>query len=259
LQAFVAAHTMGAEAGVRAAATRQQSKPSQAKCVVRDSPCAINVAVVTDCPQRRRELDTWLRDPYVLLVWHQSLEQLRNANRPALVVLERAMLRNVERELFRLRHCWPTVEIAVVGAAGERDVAALLDAGADDAILASTPACVSRLRAVARRTRTQVRMSDVSLGDLRLDRERRRVSCSGRPLALTLTEWSILECLVTREPWVVHVETINEMVWDGMLDDQRRRLIRVFVSGLREKLAMSSRIEIVTHRGQGYAIRERRH
>jgi DNA-binding response OmpR family regulator len=217
----------------------------------------INVAVVTNCPERRRELDTWLQDPSVVLVWHRSLDQLRVARRPAVVVLERAMLRNAERELLRLRHCWPTVEIAVVGASGERDIAALLDAGADDAMLATSPACVSRLRALARRSRTQARIAELVVGGLRLDRERQRAYCDGQPLALTQTEWAILACLVARQPQTVTVETINATVWDGALDDQRRRLIRVFVSSLRDKLAASTQIEIVTRRGEGYAIGER--
>jgi two-component system OmpR family response regulator len=218
---------------------------------------AISIAVVTNCPWRRRELDTWLRDPCVVLVWHPSLEELRDAHCPALVVLERAVLRNVERELFQLRRRWPTVDIAVVGAAGDRDVAALLDAGADDAMPATTQACVARLRALARRSRARAKVSQLAVGDLRLDRERRRAYCGTQLLALTSTEWEVLECLVMRHPWTVDVETINATVWEGALDDQRRRLIRVFVSCLREKLATSDLTEIVTRRGRGYAIQQR--
>jgi DNA-binding response OmpR family regulator len=215
------------------------------------------IAIVTNCLVRRRQLRQWLSDPCLVLAWYSSLEHACDSQAPALVVLERGILRNACREFLHLRRRWPSADIAVIGALGDDDIAALLDAGADDAMPGSTRACASRLYALARRSRTHQATSALAVGDVVLDCERRRASCGGQPLSLTPTEWSILKCLMARHPRIVDVQTINATAWEDPVDDQRRRLIRVYVSGLRAKLERSRHLQIVTRRREGYALQLR--
>jgi hypothetical protein len=66
LRAPVVPRTLSAAASVRDAATRPSSQSVVGESVGHVTPCSINVAVVTNCPERRRELDTWLQDPDAL-------------------------------------------------------------------------------------------------------------------------------------------------------------------------------------------------
>jgi DNA-binding response OmpR family regulator len=219
-----------------------------------DRPVA-SIAIVTDCVSRRRALEASLSDTQVALSWHGSLAAVSGESCPALVLLERALLRSPGLEMLLLRQRLRDVEIAVIGARSESDIAFLLDAGADDAMVGHSRACTARLNALARRARARRTGDRGAFGDLVLDRSRRRASVGDLRLALSPTEWAILECLLAHHPAIVTPASINASVWSDALDDHRRRLIRVHLSALRTKLRASRSVRIVTRRGSGYGIR----
>jgi DNA-binding response OmpR family regulator len=157
----------------------------------------------------------------------------------------------------RIRKRWPTVIIVVVNAAGEADVARLLDAGADDAVAASSPVLPSRLHALTRRARTLNAGARIAVGDILFDRESRRVWCAGREVELTRTEEAFLDCLFWHSPRTVGVTTLTDFVWGADVTPDKRSMVRVYIGYLRAKLKASRRVVIRTVRGVGYTFTPR--
>jgi DNA-binding response OmpR family regulator len=134
-----------------------------------------------------------------------------------------------------------------------------LTVGADDYVVKPFyPKEISaRINAVARRARAQtagVTSEELVFGDLRIDREARRVTVAGKEVELTKTEFGLLDAITSR-PNVVHTrETLREKVWGANWfgDDH---VVDVHIANLRKKIdsvGRASRIETV--RGVGFRL-----
>jgi DNA-binding response OmpR family regulator len=178
-------------------------------------------------------------------------------SRPDVMVIDREIAAAVESRIRRMRRRWPTIEIVVVNARDDTEVEALLDAGADDAIEASSPVLAARLHARARRARTVNAGARIAVGDVVFDRESRRVWCAGHEVEMTPKEHALLDCLFWYAPEPVGVSTISDFVWGDGLLARRRGLVEVYVGYLRRKLSTSRAVEIRTVRGVGYQFQPR--
>lgn len=129
-----------------------------------------------------------------------------------------------------------------------------LDQGADDYLVKPFDfgELLARLRALQRRS-TTVQQPELTVGDLRFDPATRQVRVAGRPIALTATEFGILELLVRRSPAVVPRRTIAMQVWDDEADAMGSNTIDVHLARLRAKLA-GGQLQIETVRSVGYRI-----
>jgi DNA-binding response OmpR family regulator len=87
--------------------------------------------------------------------------------------------------------------------------------------------------------------------DVVLDRSRRRVSRSGRPISLTRKELGVLEELLTADGAVVSAERLLEKVWDEHADPFSNT-VSVTMARLRRKLGVPPLIETVV--GSGYRL-----
>ena len=87
--------------------------------------------------------------------------------------------------------------------------------------------------------------------DLVVDRGRRRVSRSGRPVPLTRKELGVLEVLLVADGGVVSAEQLLDQVWDEFADPFTNA-VAVTVMRLRRKLGDPPVIETVI--GGGYRI-----
>ena len=110
------------------------------------------------------------------------------------------------------------------------------------------------MRALQRRPRG-VDAPVIARGDLALDPVRREVYVAGRPVALTATEYAILELLMRRSPAVVDRKAIAEHAWHDETDPLGSNAIDVQLSRLRAKLPAAG-VRIVTVRGAGYRLEE---
>jgi two-component system phosphate regulon response regulator PhoB len=134
-----------------------------------------------------------------------------------------------------------------------------LATGADDYIVKpfSVPELSARVRALLRRALPE-RLADVlSFGDLEVDREKKRVSRSGRPIDLGPTEYRLLEFLMERPGRVFSREQLLDGVWgsDVYIDE---RTVDVHVGRLRKALNRGRQADpIRTVRGAGYALDDR--
>ncbi|GGF46358.1 DNA-binding response regulator [Marmoricola endophyticus] len=134
-----------------------------------------------------------------------------------------------------------------------------LDLGADDYV--TKPFAMTELLA---RLRTCLRRSGQSgqgpggvlvLGELEVDFERKNVRRGGEPVALTPTEWQILELLARRPGALVSREEILREVW-GPGYERETQYLRVHIAHLRRKIEddPSHPAYLVTSSGRGYLL-----
>src|SRR6202162_5075572 len=134
-----------------------------------------------------------------------------------------------------------------------------LATGADDYIVKpfSVPELLARIRALLRRTKPERVASVLSAGDIELDREKKRVSRSGREITLGPTEFRLLEFLMQSPGRVYSREQLLDGVWgrDVYIDE---RTVDVHVGRLRKALNRGRAPDpIRTVRGGGYSFDER--
>jgi two-component system phosphate regulon response regulator PhoB len=134
-----------------------------------------------------------------------------------------------------------------------------LSTGADDYIVKpfSVPELLARIRALLRRAKPERVAAVLALGDLQLDREKKRVSRNGNAIDLGPTEYRLLEFLMERPGRVFSREQLLNGVWgnDVYIDD---RTVDVHVGRLRKALNRGQEADpIRTVRGAGYALDDR--
>ena len=134
-----------------------------------------------------------------------------------------------------------------------------LATGADDYIVKpfSVPELLARIRALLRRASPERVAMVLNIGDLELDREKKRVSRSSRPVDLGPTEFRLLEYLMERPGRVFSREQLLDGVWgsDVYIDE---RTVDVHVGRLRKALNRGHAVDpIRTVRGAGYSLDDR--
>lgn len=135
------------------------------------------------------------------------------------------------------------------------DIVEGLDAGADDYLTKpfAFDVLIARLRALARRPPLQ-HSAILSVDDLTLDPAGHTAHRNGQPLALTRTEFRLLECLLRRPGRVVTRQALIESLW-GFERDVETNTLDAFVRLLRQKIDRADEPTLIrTVRGVGYRI-----
>ncbi len=114
---------------------------------------------------------------------------------------------------------------------------------------------IARLHAVARRSNGYAQ-SVVTVGDLVINLDANTVEIAGKGVHLTRKEYRLLELLVLKKEGPVSKESIMSQIYGG-IDEPGAKIIDVFVSKLRKKLAQASEGKnyIQTIWGRGYMLR----
>jgi len=133
-----------------------------------------------------------------------------------------------------------------------------LATGADDYIVKpfSVPELLARVRALLRRSSPERVANILAIGNIELDREKKRVSRNGMTIDLGPTEFRLLEFLMQRPGRVFSREQLLDGVWgrDIYIDE---RTIDVHVGRLRKALNHGDVADAIrTVRGAGYALNE---
>jgi two-component system phosphate regulon response regulator PhoB len=134
-----------------------------------------------------------------------------------------------------------------------------LATGADDYIVKpfSIPEVVARLRAILRRVKPEAVAEQLVQGGIVLDRARKRVTREQRDVALSPTEFRLLEYLMQQPGRVFNRAQLLDRVW-GNDADVDERTVDVHVGRLRKNLSRGKEVDpIRTVRSAGYAFDER--
>lgn len=150
----------------------------------------------------------------------------------------------------------PTPILMLTAKDSVQDIVHGLDLGADDYLTKpfSFDELLARVRAISRRAAVP-QPTILQVDDLLLDPSTRAVSRGGTTLALTKTEYGLLERLMSRAGKVVPRRHLIESVWgfDREIEDNT---LDVFMRLLRSKVDGSDRKKLIhTMRGVGYIIR----
>ena len=134
-----------------------------------------------------------------------------------------------------------------------------LATGADDYIVKpfSVPELLARVKGLLRRASPERLATVLAYGDIELDREKRRVARSGRPVDLGPTEYRLLEFFLEHPGRVFSREQLLDSVWgrDIYIDE---RTVDVHIGRLRKLLNPGGEQDpIRTVRGAGYALDDR--
>jgi len=135
------------------------------------------------------------------------------------------------------------------------DIVATLDLGVDDYLTKpfAMAEFMARLRAVARRG-PAVRGVRLEVADLVLDPATAEVTRGGALVALTRTEYMLLECLMRRANHVLSRDSIIERVWGSGAEIEGNTL-EAFIKSLRAKIDNDREIKLIqTVRGVGYRL-----
>jgi two-component system, OmpR family, alkaline phosphatase synthesis response regulator PhoP len=149
------------------------------------------------------------------------------------------------------------IPIIMVTARGEEsDVVAGLELGAEDYVVKpfSIKVLIARLRAVLRRKNSSVEDATISIGNLKIDSGKHKVTLKGRELELTLSEYGVLFLLAGKIGWVFTRGQIVDAI-RGENYAVTERSVDVMVTGLRKKMGTEGR-KIETVRGVGYRFKE---
>lgn len=221
--------------------------------------------LIEDDPQFQRLLSTTLETQnYQVLAFTSSQEGLvavRNSQ-PSLVILDLGLPDIDGQEVVRRLRKWSEVPVIVLSARDqESEITQALDNGPDDYLTKpfSTAVLASRIKALLKRfAKVPGGAQEVfQVGELKIERTRRRVFVSAQEVSLTPIEFKLLCVLVRHAGLVVTHRQLLEKVW-GPSHIEHSHYLRIYMGQLRHKQeADPARPRyLLTEAGVGYRLYE---
>jgi two-component system, OmpR family, KDP operon response regulator KdpE len=156
---------------------------------------------------------------------------------------------------------WSTAPIIVLSTRGEEaHKVKALDAGADDYVTKpfGMNELLARLRAATRRIASGPDEPVIDVGDFIVDLAAKRVTArGGEQVALTPTEWQLLELLARHRGRLVTSRQLLQHVW-GPNQQTETHYLRVYMAQLRHKLEPDPARprHLLTEPGMGYRLHD---
>ena len=146
--------------------------------------------------------------------------------------------------------------IMLTGRFDASDKVKALDAGADDYVVKpfSLEELAARVRAVLRRP-VETKPAELKVNKLALNQNTRKVTLNGKPVRLTMKEFSLLEYLMRNPNKVIPRDQVLEHLW-GFDFSSFSNVIDVHMKNLRKKINNKKNKIIETVRGVGYQIND---
>ena len=203
-----------------------------------------NVLVVDDEPQITRVLRTTLNNHGFTVRTagdgDEALEVMRSWP-PDLVITDLAMPNMGGLELCKRIRSTSQVPLIILSVRGEeRTKVEALDAGADDYVTKpfNLNELLARVRANLRRVGApspEREVSEIEVGDFRIDLDKREVFVRGVAAHLTPKEFDLLKYLAIHPNQVITHRALLSAIW-GPNSIEQPEYLRVFVNHLRKKL-----------------------
>ena len=220
------------------------------------------ILLVDDDPSSRETLGRFLADRghRVAQTAHSSVLDVFERENPVAVLISRLTVDDDGLALCKALHASGNtlVLFRAVNAAVPDRIAAY-EAGADDVMVGAERPMEeidARLRAMLRRPLVAKAPDCLTVGDLKIDRTRHRVTRAGEEIPLTLTEFNLLEYFARRKNVALTRREILEAVWGGNVEGFTN-IVDVYVNYLRKKIERGDRPKLLkTVRGVGYMVEE---
>jgi DNA-binding response OmpR family regulator len=222
----------------------------------------MRILVIEDETQLARHINRALaRSGHIASAKHDGVEGLAEAleNPPDLVVLDLNLPRlDGFSVLARLRQANCPARVLILTARGEVEHRVKgLKAGADDYLAKpfSLEELIARIEALGRRGATPNAADLLTVADLHMDVQHRRVTRAGRLIALSPREFDVLQVLM-QEPGRVFSRTeLCERIWQRD-HEYDTRTVEIFITRLRKKVDAGFAIPLIqTLRLVGYTVR----
>jgi two-component system response regulator MprA len=204
----------------------------------------------------RRELE---EESFNVVVAHDGGSALRLAETSAfdIIVLDVMMPfmdgLQVTRSLRRQSVLTPI--LLLTGRDAPEEIVGGLDAGADDYLTKPFSFDVLLARIRARTRKFNQKDAQLRFADLVLDLSEHTVWRGKRAIALTRTEFAILECLLRSAGRVVTRDRLIDVVWNDREISENN--LDVFIKFLRSKVDVPGSPKLIhTERGLGYSLRQ---
>ncbi len=187
-----------------------------------------------------------------------GLDMARSANYDVLIVDRMLPRRDGLSMLQELRgegNETPSLILSALGQVDDRVKG--LRSGGDDYLTKpyAFSELLARIEVLARRHKPEEAETQITVGDLKIDRLTRDVSRAGQKILLQPREFRLLEYLMRNAGKVVTRTMLLEEVWDYHFDPQTN-VIDVHVSRLRSKIDKDFEYPMLqTIRGAGYMLR----
>lgn len=221
--------------------------------------------IIEDDPQLRRFLRTGLGAQGFRIfeadTGRQGLVEI-GARKPDLVILDLGLPDMDGVEVVRAARNWTQLPILILSARNaEQDKIEALDAGADDYLTKpfGMGEMLARIRVALRhsvQTPTDTPEGIFSVGDLRIDLEKRLVYMRGQEVHLTPIQYRLLAVLAKHADKVLTQRQLLKEVW-GPAHTDNPHYLRIYMSQLRQKLeADPTRPQyLLTESGVGYRLK----
>lgn len=134
-----------------------------------------------------------------------------------------------------------------------------LDLGADDYVLkpVDSQELIARVKALIRRN-SKKPLPVLTIGDLEIDTQTRRVVRAGQEIDLPSKEFAVLELLARHSDEVVTRSMLMEHIW-GSDFETFSNVVDVYIRNLRRKVDTEGKKKLIhTIRGGGYSLSDRR-
>jgi len=222
----------------------------------------MRILVIEDETQLARHINRALiRSGHIASAKHDGVEGLEAAlaSPPDLVVLDLNLPRlDGFSVLARLRAANCPARILILTARGEVEHRVKgLKAGADDYLAKpfSLEELIARIEALGRRGATPNAADLLTVADLHMDVQHRRVTRAGRVIALSPREFDVLQVLL-QEPGRVFSRTeLCERIWQRD-HEYDTRTVEIFITRLRKKVDAGFALPLIhTLRLVGYTVR----
>ena len=178
--------------------------------------------------------------------------------KPDLVLLD-IMLPDVDgmEILVRLKNVPETKRIPIIMVTAkttEIDKVKGLDTGADDYVTKpfGVMELISRVKALLRRTNDMNEDKILTLGEIKMDLDKRSVWADDKTVELTYKEFELLRLLMQNAGIVLHRDVIMERIWGADFEGESRTL-DMHIKTLRQKVGGAG-AHIKTVRNVGYQV-----
>lgn len=224
---------------------------------------AHKILLVDDDTTLVRFLSEYLqKQEFSVVTASNGADALRTAykERPDLVILD-VMIPGMDgwEICARLRELSDFPIILLTAKSAEADKLRGFRLGVDDYVTKpfSFAELTARMQAVLTRSQSARKSENqlYAIRDLVVDSDKRQVYLNQRPVALTPTEFRLLECLAQRPGYAVSEETLAKDVW-GNYKQGDTTVVRRYIWLLRQKLEddPANPKRLVTVRGFGYRL-----